>query len=72
MLFRVYARYVPNLTRKDGSAMEKLLNSSVEVSHDPLPVSKYLEDVDVDSLGQDDDFWQQFVDSEGDEFGGVA
>lgn len=28
MLFRVYARYVPNLTRKDGSAMEQLLNTS--------------------------------------------
>ena len=27
MLFRVYSRYVPNLTRKDGSAFEKLLNS---------------------------------------------
>ena len=28
MLFRVYARYVPNLTRKDGSAMEQLLNTN--------------------------------------------
>ena len=25
MLFRVYARYVPNLTRRDGSAFERLL-----------------------------------------------
>ena len=25
MLFRVYSRYVPNLTRQDGSAMERLL-----------------------------------------------
>jgi integrase len=25
MLFRVYSRYVPNLTRRDGSAMEQLL-----------------------------------------------
>jgi|GEM_PF-55859 len=25
MLFKVYARYVPNLTRQDGSAMERLL-----------------------------------------------
>lgn len=33
MLFRVYARYVPNLTRKDGSAMEKLLINSVTVNH---------------------------------------
>lgn len=28
MLFRVYSRYVPNLTRQDGSAMERLLNQS--------------------------------------------
>ena len=28
MLFRVYSRYVPNLTRQDGSAMERLLRSS--------------------------------------------
>jgi integrase len=25
MLFRTYSRYVPNLTRRDGSAMEQLL-----------------------------------------------
>ncbi len=28
MLFRVYSRYVPNLTRQDGSAMERLLATS--------------------------------------------
>jgi integrase len=28
MLFRVYSRFVPNLTRKDGSAFERLLNSA--------------------------------------------
>ena len=27
MLFRVYSRFVPNLTRRDGSAMDRLLNS---------------------------------------------
>jgi integrase len=27
MLFKVYSRYVPNLTRQDGSAMERLLRS---------------------------------------------
>ena len=27
MLFRVYSRYVPNLTRQDGSAFERLLNN---------------------------------------------
>ena len=29
MLFRVYSRYVPNLTRRDGSAMERLLTSVI-------------------------------------------
>ncbi len=28
MLFRVYSRYVPNLTRQDGSAFERLINST--------------------------------------------
>ncbi len=31
MLFRVYSRYVPNLTRQDGSAMERLLLSHLSV-----------------------------------------
>src|SRR5450756_1072717 len=34
MLFRVYSRYVPNLTRQDGSAMERLLAS--QLSQGPL------------------------------------
>lgn len=29
MLFRVYSRYVPNLTRRDGSAFERLLSDSL-------------------------------------------
>lgn len=29
MLFRVYSRYVPNLTRQDGSAFERLLATSI-------------------------------------------
>jgi len=29
MLFRVYSRYVPNLTRRDGSAFERLLTSTM-------------------------------------------
>ncbi|MDD4864231.1 MAG: DUF3596 domain-containing protein [Alishewanella agri] len=28
MLFEIYSRYVPNLTRQDGSAMERLLNDN--------------------------------------------
>lgn len=34
MLFRVYSRYVPNLTRNDGSAMERLLASRLQPSQD--------------------------------------
>lgn len=30
MLFRVYSRYVPNLTRQDGSAMDRLLASQLD------------------------------------------
>lgn len=30
MLFKVYSRYVPNLTRQDGSAMERLLKQNME------------------------------------------
>ena len=29
MLFRVYSRYVPNLSRRDGSAFERLLTSAI-------------------------------------------
>ena len=44
MLFRVYSRYVPNLTRQDGSAMERLLASrlstgalvAIEASNAPI------------------------------------
>ncbi len=29
MLFNVYSRYVPNLTRQDGSAFENFINSKI-------------------------------------------
>jgi integrase len=38
MLFRVYSRFVPNLTRQDGSAMERLLAS--QLSQGPLIAQK--------------------------------
>lgn len=34
MLFRVYSRYVPNLTRKDGSAFERLLEREMNGAKD--------------------------------------
>ncbi|SFC89931.1 integrase [Thiohalospira halophila DSM 15071] len=33
MLFTVYSRYVPNLTRQDGSAMERMLRAQLESAH---------------------------------------
>lgn len=32
MLFRVYSRYVPNLTRRDGSAMDRLLSQHMDLA----------------------------------------
>ena len=32
MLFRVYSRYVPNLTRQDGSAMDRLLRQHMDMA----------------------------------------
>lgn len=39
MLFRVYSRYVPNLTRRDGSAFERLLMQSgaTQAANEELP-----------------------------------
>ncbi|QTN21773.1 tyrosine-type recombinase/integrase [Rhizobacter sp. AJA081-3] len=34
MLWKTYARFVPNLTRRDGSAMERLLNATFGVKAD--------------------------------------
>jgi integrase len=31
MLFKVYSRFVSNLTRKDGSAFEKLLQKNLNI-----------------------------------------
>src|SRR5690606_7521834 len=39
MLFRVYSRYVPNLTRRDGSAMERMLKQHISIA----PVSGIVE-----------------------------
>lgn len=36
MLFRVYSRYVPNLTRKDGSAFERLITQAITERTQPL------------------------------------
>ena len=33
MLFKTYSRYVPNLTRSDGAAMERLLAAHINAGH---------------------------------------
>lgn len=68
MLFSVYARYVPNLTHQDGSAMDRLLSSNID-SYQPA-LSKELqtennqpESVVVEEMQERQDlaFWDQFL-----------
>ena len=69
MLFSVYARYVPNLTRKDGSAMERLLASNIDGFHEPVShAEKQIEDdlsITVNQTHQSEAeevaFWDQFL-----------
>jgi len=39
MLFRVYSRYVPNLTRRDGSAFDRLLQQNYLTDVQPQPIN---------------------------------
>jgi len=39
MLFRIYSRFVPNLTRRDGSAFERLLRQNFGPSGSEIPVA---------------------------------
>jgi integrase len=39
MLFRVYSRYVPNLTRRDGSAIDRMLNQHFHVTDSSSPTN---------------------------------
>lgn len=72
MLFRVYARYVPNLTRKDGSAMEKLISGSLVVKHgESVSAFSQIEDDDPEQDNQDG-FWDQFLENEGDAAGDIV
>ncbi|MGE4500080.1 MAG: DUF3596 domain-containing protein [Hydrogenovibrio sp.] len=64
MLFSVYARYVPNLTRKDGSAMERMLAAKVEGFHgeisshqEPGSAQPELESPEASEAA----FWDQFI-----------
>lgn len=70
MLFKVYTRYVPNMTRQDGSAMESLIvtnfkaheNSSIQANNVSLP--EHISNVhpNLDKSSDDDDiFWDQLM-----------
>ena len=72
MLFTVYARYVPNLTHQDGSAMDRLLSSQISVGQDLLPENlrvkseeevslNDVEDDPQDSKVDDGAFWDQLL-----------
>lgn len=49
MLFRVYSRFVPNLTRRDGSAMERMLAQQLSI----VPVSGHVIRLDGIDEGSD-------------------
>jgi integrase len=73
MLFTIYARFVPNVTRKDGSAMDSLLKTSITPDLNNLSNPKKVESGRAKKLTQSDgEFWQQFLDEEGDGIGGEA
>lgn len=40
MLFRVYSRYVPNLTRQDGSAFDRLLKAHLNLENENKPTEE--------------------------------
>ena len=52
MLFRVYSRYVPNLTRQDGSAMERLLASRMSTGSNVRPVDLPVKTNDTPPIGK--------------------
>lgn len=53
MLFRVYSRFVPNLTRKDGSAMERLLISKMGGEDNPSQNSSSTPDTSDEEASHD-------------------
>jgi integrase len=54
MLFTVYTRYVPNLTRQDGSAMERLIANNIQLSS---PAQGFQLNPMVSELNH----WDQFI-----------
>lgn len=77
MLFTVYARFVPNITRKDGSAMDRLLAEKVEGFHvspqwgERDAVQTVVEDSTEPESSEETAFWNQFLVSEQTGLGGA-
>lgn len=67
MLFTVYARYVPNLTHKDGSAMEKLLAQQVDGFHQlhpataPADMTLSIDDSEEQAIEAESSFWDSII-----------
>lgn len=62
MLFTIYARFVPNLTRKDGSAMDSLLRASITSNFENTVLETRLENsADKGKVELEGDFWQQLL-----------
>lgn len=67
MLFSVYARYVPNLTRQDGSAMERLLASNIDSFHQSVNEIPDQEGLSLSvnqspqTEAEESAFWDQFI-----------
>jgi integrase len=64
MLFTVYTRYVPNLTRQDGSAMERLITNNISSLRDKssttISVNKEPE-VEFEDSATEANFWDQII-----------
>ena len=63
MLFSVYARYVPNLTRKDGSAMEPMLAAKITRFHGEISTHQEPEPAQSEIASSEAAFWDQFITS---------
>ena len=65
MLFKVYGRYVPNLTRQDGSAVEKLIASNIELGQGAFislkPDQRELNQPEDNDDSGDIDFWDHLL-----------
>ena len=59
MLFRVYARFVPNLTRKDGSAFERLLLQAGTLQQVGVEQAQRMIPLPGDCCGQDGTGFEQ-------------